>query len=301
MIFDLLAPIFYHTLRIVGLLPLSLRRGIAKCIGYVISLFPLRESTIASLHLKAFGISDTKPVIREMYQSLLQVFFELINLSPILSNPKAVYCVHPELLQKVRENSRPTLVLTAHLGNWELLGAYMSAFVTPVFTMGKQSRNMFLQDILSRFRSQYGVTTMWRAQRSVLKKVLGIFSDNGLVAGLIDQDTEVSSVYVPFCGVTAKTPVTLIEMGLRANVRITSLFIVRNKTGAYEIHIEEIEGDTAEKIVSTYNKRLADLLRIYPGQWVWFHKRWRSHSKNDRLRTKEYIDYISSSAFSLRV
>ena len=61
----------------------------------------------------------------------------------------------------------------------------------------------------------------------------------------------------------------------------------------FETFIEEFDSTlSAEEILSEYNRRLAELLRRFPSQWVWFHKRWRSRPTGERLSSREYIAWL---------
>jgi lauroyl/myristoyl acyltransferase len=66
----------------------------------------------------------------------------------------------------------------------------------------------------------------------------------------------------------------------------------------YEVFTEEFPDDLSEdEILAMYNARLEALVRRFPGQWVWFHKRWRSRPDGTVLSTRQYLASMSHNAF----
>jgi KDO2-lipid IV(A) lauroyltransferase len=139
-------------------------------------------------------------------------------------------------------------------------------------------------------REAYGVDTIWRSDKSGVKRIVACFKERRVMAALIDQDTRVDSVFVPFFGTPAKTPATLIALGKRYNVRFVTAFIVRTKGTNFEIHTRELDDtQSVEGILTQYHHHLEEIVRAHPEQWVWFHKRWRSLPSGSTLSTKEYL------------
>jgi KDO2-lipid IV(A) lauroyltransferase len=121
------------------------------------------------------------------------------------------------------------------------------------------------------------------------------------MAALIDQDTRVDSVFVPFLGAPAKTPSALVDLGKRFNARFVSAFIVRTRGTHFEIHANELDGSkSTEEILEEYHRNLERRIRERPDQWVWIHKRWRSDPSGTTLGTKEYLKRLERTISSGR-
>jgi len=160
----------------------------------------------------------------------------------------------------------------------------------PITTIGREARAPVAQRILAQIRLDYGIETIWRSDRRALKRLMECLRERRVVAALIDQDTRVDSVYVPFFGVACKTPSALVAMGRRANARFVSVFLFRVGFMRYQVFAEAFPDDgTEEDILRIYNERLEGLLRRFPSQWVWFHKRWRSRPDGGVLSSGEYL------------
>jgi KDO2-lipid IV(A) lauroyltransferase len=151
-------------------------------------------------------------------------------------------------------------------------------------------------------REAYGIDTIWRADKSGIKRIINCFKERRVMAALIDQDTRVDSVFVPFFGTPAKTPSALVDLGKRFNARFVSAFIIRTSGTQFEIHTAELDASqNPEEILAEYHQNLERLIRDYPDQWVWIHKRWRSGPSGTTLGTKEYLKTLEAKISSGRV
>lgn len=291
------ARLIITSIRAIGSLPFALRSAIGASLGYLVGLFPFREAVIARLHLSLFISKETsKKLVPHVFANLGRSILESFNLTPRTQSPfRHVACPNWSRIESFTQEDRPVIALTAHTGNWDLLAAYAIARGVPISTVGKEARNPHLQATLRSLRDAYGIETIWRSDRSGVKRIVSCFKEKRVLAALIDQDTRVDSSYIPFFGIPAKTPSALIDLGKRFNARFVSAFMVRTKGSRFEIVAEEIpDGLSSDEILAEYNRRLEHVIRAHPTQWVWFHKRWRSRSDGTTLSTREYIAWLES-------
>lgn len=284
-------------IRAIGALPFSLRSTLGGAIGYIVGLFPFREALIARLHLSLL-ISEkhAKRLVPHVFANLGRSILESFNLQPRIRSPfPYVSCPNWDQIEGFTKEDRPVIALTAHTGNWDLLAAYAIARGMPISTVGKEARNPHLQATLRSLRDAYGIETIWRSDRSGIKRIVNCFKNKRVMAALIDQDTRVDSSFIPFFGIPAKTPSALIDLGKRFNARFVSAFMVRTKGTRFEILAEEIpDGLSSDEILAEYHSRLEKVIRAHPTQWVWFHKRWRSKDDGTTLSTREYLAWLES-------
>ena len=287
----------------VGMIPFSIRSTVGASIGYIVGLLPLRETRIATLQLQAFmPDQNTSSVVPKIFAHVGRSILESFNLAPLTSPPfKHISCEDWSDVERWNKEDRPIVALTAHTGNWDLLAAYVIARGLKVSTIGREARNPDLQVALRAMRDAYGIETIWRSDKSGVKRIVGCFKERRIIAALIDQDTRVDSCFVPFFGTPAKTPSALIELGKRYNARFVTAFIVRTHGTHFEIKVRELDSSlTTEALLTEYNRRLEEILRLHPDQWVWFHKRWRSHPTKGTLSSKEYLAWLSDKISSSR-
>jgi KDO2-lipid IV(A) lauroyltransferase len=277
-------------------LPFSVRSAMGWSIGYLVGLLPLRERTITQLQLSAFLPSvNARRVTPRVFANAGCTLFESLNLAPILkAQASRIRCDAWNTIETWLQSERPIVALTAHTGNWDLLAAYMIARGIPLTTIGKEARNPIAQRLLRSLRQAYGIETIWRSDRSGVKRLLQCLKERRTIAALIDQDTRVESVMIPFFGTPTKTPSSLVALGRKANARFVSAFLVRTGFLRYQVFVEELPSSLDDtQLLAEYHRHLEGLIRQFPAQWVWFHKRWRTQTDGTTLSTREYLAALS--------
>lgn len=289
--------------RILGAVPFSIRSALGGAIGYIVGILPLRETKIANLQLQAFmPDQNSSSIVPKIFAHVGRSILESFNLTPLTKPPfPHISCDTWSDIERWTKEERPIVALTAHTGNWDLLAAYVIARGLKVSTIGREARNPDLQVALRAMRDAYGIETIWRSDKSGVKRIVGCFKERRIIAALIDQDTRVDSCFVPFFGTPAKTPSALIELGRRFNARFVTAFIVRTHGTHFQITVRELDSSlTTEALLTEYNRQLEEVLRRHPEQWVWFHKRWRSHPTQGTLSSKEYLAWLTEKISSSR-
>ncbi len=281
---------------LLGLIPLPVRILMGRSLGYFFGLIPTRDSKIAKLQLQQILKHPCpKSVIPKIYASIGQTLFESLNLAPYLRNSKRVYCPDQELVREYIEKDVPIVALTAHTANWDLLAAYMIQQGVKLSTVGRRARSKTLQNILEHIRDGYGIKTLWREKGSGTKIIVTELKERRTVSALIDQDTRVSSVFSPLLGVQARTPSGIVVLGKRCDAEFVTAFITRTGFMSYRIDIKPFDKSMSlEEIIDEYNQRLGKILTNHPEQWVWFHKRWRSHPTLGTLTSQKYVEYLET-------
>jgi KDO2-lipid IV(A) lauroyltransferase len=99
----------------------------------------------------------------------------------------------------------------------------------------------------------------------------------GSLGMLIDQDTRVEGVWVPFFGHPAFTPVGAARIALRQRAAAVPTFIERLPDGTHLARFHpplDLPADETEA-TALLTRAIEDQIRRVPAQWVWMHRRWR--------------------------
>jgi Kdo2-lipid IVA lauroyltransferase/acyltransferase len=182
-----------------------------------------------------------------------------------------------ENVEAARAAGRPILILTGHCGNWELLSVVMNERGLPPAGIARPLDDPRLQEMLVSIRGHLGATTIARGTRGAARQILGVLRSGGAIAMLIDQDTKVDGVWVPFFGRPAFTPVGGAELALKQDMRVVPTFMERRPDGGHILRflpILELPGDPREA-TAVMTAAIEAQIRRRPEQWVWWHKRWR--------------------------
>ena len=281
--------------RAIAALPVSVRSVLGAAIGYIAGCVPFREQRIARAQIEQFlRAHRPESLARKAFSNAGATLLESLNIKPILREHETrISCPSWSEIERWTSDSRPIIALTGHTGNWDLLAAYMIHRGIPITTIGREARAQVAQHILAEMRRGYGIETIWRSDRRALKRLMECLRERRVIAALIDQDTRVDSAFVPFFGVTCKTPSSLVALGKRANARFVSAFLFRVGFLRYQVFAEAFPDDISEEeILRIYNERLETLVRRFPTQWVWFHKRWRSRPDGRVLSSRDYLESL---------
>lgn len=258
---------------------------------------PLREPHMAEKQLERFlRVANSKEVTRGVFAHVGRIAAESVDLTPALNQRLAR--LRPEdtsLIEELLQEQRPVLALTAHFGNWELMAATIASFGREIVTVGRELRYAPLQRFVASNRTKARVRTIWRGGVAGQKELIRAMKTGSVIAALIDQDTRVHAQSSHFFGHHVATPSSMIEMAMRHQARIVTAFNYRTGDGHYTIEVEEIlPAQDVVSVIEVYHKRLEEVIRRYPEQWVWFHKRWRTLADGRRLSSKEYLELLSN-------
>jgi len=281
---------FWHILALLRVIPINSRRNIFRALGRVYAALPLREVKLARAQLKVFlGRPNTEMLVTGVFTSVAETIAEALSRD---SSETSVSCPDSDLLAVFRGRDQPLVALGAHIGNWERMASFFVNAGAPFTVVSREARNPALQPLLLKLRASGGFKTIWRDNRSGIRALIEKLKSNTHLAALIDQDTTVKGINIPFFGRMAHTPVTLVELGFRYGAKFVFVYNYRVATGQYVVRIETLPGETPEQILTTYNSRLEAVIREHPTQWVWFHKRWRTTAAGRKMSTSEYLSFL---------
>jgi Kdo2-lipid IVA lauroyltransferase/acyltransferase len=183
-----------------------------------------------------------------------------------------------------RYPGKGALILTAHFGGFELLPAGHALHGFQIGLVHHTQRFLAGDDLVSFIRERAGVQIIRKhtAAREMLRSL-----KRGEIIGIpLDQNAKRSeAIWVPFFGELAATPSGFDRLAMMAGAPVVPVFIVRQPDGvSHVIEIfEEIPqqrtGDrNADALVNTarYQKAIEEMVRKYPEQWLWTHRRYRT-------------------------
>ncbi|MHB1843307.1 MAG: lysophospholipid acyltransferase family protein [Deltaproteobacteria bacterium] len=184
-------------------------------------------------------------------------------------------------LRATLSEGRGALFVTGHIGNWELLARRIVREGFDHVVIARQSGDPRLAGLIDRFRAEGGVRSVGRGSgMGAMREILSALRRGALLGLLLDQDTRVQGIQVPFFGRLAHTPVAAEELSARTGAPIVVGFIHRDPAGGHVLRTERLAG-AAEGATARLTARIEDELRRHPRDWVWMHRRWRRSSQVD--------------------
>jgi KDO2-lipid IV(A) lauroyltransferase len=175
------------------------------------------------------------------------------------------------------------LILTGHLGNWEMLPPACRLTPYPLTIVARPLDSPALDAISVRFRTKAGVQIV--DKHNAVRPVLRALTAGRLVGILLDQNAaRHESVFVPFFGHPASTSKSIAVLALRTATPVVPVFTWRETSGRHRVSVEPViavpEGGGAEEAIQELTgrctKAIEEAIRRHPAQGLWMHDRWRT-------------------------
>ena len=284
-------------LRVFSGIPLAFRKALFITLAFLFYLVVPRQRFIA-LHNLSRAFPEKSPaeigkIARGVYRHigiLAAEFFE----SPHLTREKILQSMTIEGWEHCRralEKGKGMLLLTGHLGNWELSVTIFALLVKPLTAIYRPLDNPILEAMVRQIRESAGNKTLPKDR--AMRPMLRTLKQNGVLGILIDQNVAwYEGVFVPFFGRKACTTDGIALLALHTGAPVLPGFLIRQPDGRYLIKfLAEVEtirtGDRRQDVLTNtrrYNEILEELIRQYPDQWLWIHHRWKTRPSQVRER-----------------
>lgn len=289
--------LFFSLASVLGLLPRPWAQRTADTIGRVWYLLDKRHRDVALNNLgKAYAEEksafEIRAIARASFQQIARVPFEIgwslrCDLVETMRHCRFHGLDH---LRQAHAKGRGVLILTLHIGNWELLPM---SFISRGFNVSLVYRPLDFTPadrFFLLYRSRFGGNPI--PKKKSMRRLLHALRRQECVGLLLDQDSGLTAgVFADFFGHPACTNKGLALLALKTQAPVIPAFMVRRESG-FDIHIgpeiplmqtdskdEEVQINTQQ-----YNQVLESIIRRCPEQWLWAHRRWKNRPPQPRAR-----------------
>lgn len=305
----------YVAIRAIGCVPVAASipagRALARLVGRLVDASsPRRQKRMEQNIALAFpdwSPERVKEVRRQSLEHLMQVvmvdaqIMHRMITEPTWPGHLILESAAPLLDRLMRRE--PMVVLTAHYGNWEMLGFALSALEYPIdAVIARPVGNELIYQWILRIRQAYGTRII--AQQGATPILTSLLESGGRVGTTADQNAGDQGVFVPFFGRLASSYKAIALMAIRHEVPVV-IGCARRCNGdmCYQLHAQDIippedwadQEDPTFYITARYNRAIEDMVRVAPEQYLWLHRRWKSRPRFERdgkPMPKKLIDKI---------
>ncbi len=265
---------------------------VAQHLGYLFGVLAYgllgAQRRLAQEHVAfAFGATVTATqrhqIVRQVFITFGQNFMEWLAL-PHLPPSRLERLITSEGVEHLRSalsQGRGALMVTAHLGNWELIPLYLKHLGFEGGVVARRLRYPEYESFLTHLRNRRGVATL---ARESFKEVAAMLRANRIVGLLPDQDIEsLEGIFVEFFGHPAYTPVGPAALSVLTGAPIVPCIMRRLDDGRFHLMIDPPlaipRGERPHAIAEltqAWSRVLETAIRRDPGQWAWMHRRWKT-------------------------
>lgn len=266
---------------------LSLGRGLGWVYGSVIRHH--RKDAVEALQRSLPEIPEAgrKIILEKMYSNLGMNIAEEFRLGSVSSDYLAsnILWEGESHVHTVLAEGKGLLVLTAHIGNWDLLCTIAPHFNYPTTIITKNIKNNAINKLWMEVRARFGLKFV--PAHNSYRQCLTALRKNEIVGFILDQNMiDKEGIFVDFFGKPACTTPGLAYMSAQSGATVVPVFMIRQENGRHLVKcLEPIapppdrKPETIQEFTQRYTRVIEDVIRQYPDQWIWVHRRWKTKPK----------------------
>jgi len=293
--------LFRKLCRVLSIVPSPIIGIITVCMGnFFYYITPFRKKVIVQQIKKTLGREMSDPEIRNLvrknYIHYACVMFESLILFSIDLDKSSYIDRHfiapgGAVLKKALAENKGVILIGAHMGFWEAIGAYCVRNAAPVTVAVKLMKSPFAQALREEMQSHPDMHLVdERMGRQRLIAMLNALRRKEIVGLFLDQ-YRAAEDFIPFLGQNARTNSTAALLWRKTRAKIILIQILRRKFGDYVIDIQAADPDHVPestdarehtRAINTYfNERIGEVVRAHPEQWFWAHRRFKENPEFD--------------------
>src|ERR1700761_5291841 len=281
--------------KLLGLPPRGVARAIGAASGRMAFWCTPRLRRAGNLNLElAFpgkAAAEREEILQKLYRNLgwlLAEFCQMANYTP----EKTKSFIRYEGLENylvARDRGKGVLVLTGHLGAWELSSFYHSLMGYPMSMIIRRLDNPLVDNLVNGIRCLHGNQVLHKDVSA--RGLLAAIARGETVGILMDTNmTPPQGEFVDFFGHPACTGTGLARVARKTGAAVVPGFLLWDEsTGQYVLRFgppldlastEDLEADAIAH-TAHFTKVIEEYIRQYPEQWLWVHRRWKTRPQGE--------------------
>lgn len=224
---------------------------------------------------------------REVFRNFGRYLVEFFRMARVIDKDfisQKIKIKNLEALNRALAKGKGAILVSGHIGNWELGGVLLSMLNFPVMAVALPHKERPVNDLFNKQRESRGVTVV--PTSVAVRRSLETLKQNKIVALVADRDFGLNGEILPFLGKKAMIPKGPAMLSLKTGAPIVPCFLIREGSGdrfimivdepidppqQYHGHIDEV---IIQSMILKYIHLIEDKIRQYPSQWLMFRKFW---------------------------
>jgi len=281
----------YQAFMLLGMLVRSLKRthsvGVAHLIGDVIfHVLRIRRTLVEENISLAFPdkpLKEVRHIARQVYRNQAENIIEVLRLPLVKTreDAEALIDIDPgDFLARTSDRGKGAVMVSAHFGNWELLGLCTGMLIAPLTIVVKRLRNRAIDRKINEWRSLRGNRMVYASKAP--RVGISTLREGRILTILADQSDPDEVFFLPFLGRRASVFRGAAFLALKTGVPLFAGMCRRTGGGRYKVEMQEVPSDDLtgskediDELARRYTKVLESYIYRYPEEWFWLHNRWK--------------------------
>ena len=219
---------------------------------------------------------------REVFRNFGRYLVDFLRMARINKNnlPDFITVENIHHIDNELKKGNGVIVISAHMGNWELGGVAMALLGYPVLVVALEHHSQQVTDFFNAQRNMQGVEVA--SLKNAGKRCWEALKENKFIALVADRDFSKTGIVVKFFGKDTLTPKGPAVFSRRLKSAIVPAFVVRQGDGRFKLIFEnpiypsitEDEERDYNEITQRYVMVIEDYVRRFPLQWTIFREFW---------------------------
>jgi KDO2-lipid IV(A) lauroyltransferase len=281
--------------KLLGLPPRRTARALGALVGRFALLLTPRLRRTGDLNLRlAFPektAAERRQILRKLYRNLGWLLAEFCQM-PRYTPEQAQRFIRYEGLEHylaARDQGKGVLILTGHLGAWELSSFYHSLMGYPMSIVIRRLDNPLVDSLVNQIRCLHGNQVLHKDDFA--RGLLGAMRRGETVGILMDTNmTPPQGAFVDFFGHAACTGSGLARVAMKTGAKVLPGFLLWDEAtqryvlrfgAALDLPVSDDAEADALAHTAFFTRVIEDYVRQYPDQWLWVHRRWKTRPQGE--------------------
>ena len=267
-------------------LPLAIAYRVAVFISDLRYLFVREDRKTVAENLRAIFPDKTDKEIRSirlnMFRNFAKYLVDFFRFSKIdreyIKRNVTIKNIH--YIDQALAKGKGAIILTAHVGNWELGGIVISLLGYPFWAVALSHKDKRVDNFFNYQRQSKGVKVI--PLKKAVKMSLDALRKGDLVALVGDRDFTESGTIIDFFGRPALLPDGPAAFSLKTGASIVTGFMLRNEDDTFTLSFEKSfdftptgnKHNDLETMIRHYKVFFENCIRNHPDQWYMFRRFW---------------------------
>ena len=248
-----------------SVLPRKINLFIGRLIGILLYLFPFRKNVAKKnidIVFKDLSSNDKKLILLNCYKHYGMVLIDFLCQQSINKYNLDEYFIFSNEAKKTLLTAGGGCILSAHIGNWEMVLPAMGLNEIKMDTVVMEQKNKAANNFYTKLRTFKNINLIFK--HGALKSLYTAIEENRMIGLASDQNARRKGIKIDFFGEPSSFP-----------KGAGKFYYKTNYTEEIKINSnDDTENSIIKLIVSTYANILSKKIKQHPEQYFWFHKKW---------------------------